>query len=81
MAKTLREKYIEALTAEGYTKVPSRSGKYVMFKRTENTFFYIGKSGSLRFGANIATSISVSDKHKAFLLVRFAADAIVVQSP
>ena len=41
MSKTLREKYVEALKHEGYTSVPSRSRKYVVFKRTENTFFYI----------------------------------------
>ena len=64
MAETLREKFIGALTIEGYQIVASHSRKYVVFKRTENTFFYIGKSGSLRFGANIATSIPVSDKHK-----------------
>lgn len=76
MAKmTLQNKFIAALRLEGYEFVNNpRTSKFVVFKNPANgMLFYIGKSGALRFGANIANSIPVSDKHKAFLLSRLKA--------
>lgn len=70
MAKTLREKYIEALHKEGYKEAPSLSSKYIRFHRTENSYWYVGKSGSLRVGRSIAESIPCSNKLKSFLLSR-----------
>jgi hypothetical protein len=72
MTKTLRERFIAALTLEGYQQVESRSSKYIVFKRTEGSFWYVGKSGSLRVGATIAGSIPASEKAKQFLLARAA---------
>jgi hypothetical protein len=68
MMQTLREKYYNALTMEGYQPVESKSSKYVVFKRTEGSYWYIGKSGSLRVGSTITTSVPVSGKCKQFLL-------------
>ena len=70
MAKTLRKRFIEALIAMGETQVfDARStGKHVKFTRAVGGFYYVGKSGSLRVGVNIANSIPVSAKFKNNLL-------------
>lgn len=68
MAKTLREKYIEALKAKSYEEVNSRSSKYVVFRRDAEFYFYIGKSGSLRIGRTITGSVPVTKAYKNSLL-------------
>ena len=68
MAKTLRERFIEALKARGEIEVPRWSNKSVVFTRKEGGYYYIGKSGSLRFGSNKVSSIPCSSKFKAALL-------------
>jgi hypothetical protein len=72
MTKTLQEKYAEALIMRGEKEV-KRTFKYIVFSRStgvHNTskFYYLGKSGSLRFGNNIASSIPVSSNFKYKLL-------------
>lgn len=65
--KTLREKFIQALTQLGETKV-KETYKYVVYSRKEGGNYYIGRSDSLRFGATVVSSIPVSQRHKAALL-------------
>lgn len=83
MAKTIREKLIEALTTLGEKQVASRSSKYVVMTRTINSktleretainlFWYVGKAGALRSGTTVATSIPM-EASKARLLARWEA--------
>lgn len=65
--KTLREKFIAALIKRGEKEV-KRTSKYIVFTRQAGGHFYIGKSGSLRFGSNIASSIPVGQSFKDILL-------------
>jgi hypothetical protein len=67
MAKTMRERFIAALTAAGETKVKVTS-KYDVFTRKDGGFYYIGRAGALRFGKNITDSIPASDARKKQLL-------------
>lgn len=70
MAKTMREQFAKALKECGEREVSSRSGKYLTFtrKEEEGTFYFIGKSGSLRYGKNATSSIPVSNRFKNELL-------------
>ena len=63
MAKTLQEKYSDALKALGETEIKKLTG-CIVFTRKEGGFYYVGKSGSLRVGTTRATSIPVSKKFK-----------------
>ncbi len=69
MKKTLREQYIAGLLALGYVKIASRSSKFEVFSEPGSSavFFFVGKSGSLRFSTNarVDSSIPVSDRAKA----------------
>ena len=68
--KTLREKYIAGLTARGFKEV-KRTSKWVVFEHhilPSGDFYYVGKSGSLRTGTTIATSIPVSQRYKDQLI-------------
>lgn len=69
MAKTLREKYIEALKALGFAHIPGHSRKYKVFSYQDGgKYLYVGKSGALRMGHTIAGSVPCSDAYKAKLL-------------
>jgi hypothetical protein len=69
MAKTLREKFTEALQRKGCLQVKAASRKYLIFIRDGgNGYYYVGKSGSLRMGSTIAGSVPVSARFKAELL-------------
>ena len=63
---TLKEQFIAALVKRGEIKV-KETFKYVVFSRQEGGQYYIGRSGALRFGSNIANSIPCSDKFKIHL--------------
>lgn len=65
--KTFQERYVEALLKMGYKEV-KRTSKYIVFNRGENTYYYLGKSGSLRIGANISTSFPANAIFKYKLL-------------
>lgn len=65
--KTLREKYIEALTKVGCVEI-KRTSKWIVFNRNQSGFYYIGKSGSLRVGTSVAASIPVNSTFKSLLL-------------
>lgn len=64
---TLKEQFIQSLTWLGEVKVKDNF-KHVVFSRKEGGHYYIGRSGSLRFGKTVATSIPCSDKFKRQLL-------------
>lgn len=67
MAKTLREQFIKALLERGETQV-EQTTKSIKFTRVDGGFYFIGKSGSLRFGKNKVTSIPVLTSFKNELL-------------
>jgi hypothetical protein len=70
MAKlTLQQRLVHALVATGRgALVPSRSRKYVMLKRPDGSFFYVGKAAALRFGNTVSDSMKAPDDFKRRLL-------------
>lgn len=76
MAKrTLQQQYVEALMARGCLPVPGRSsGRYITLTRDvvlqsgKQTYYFVGKSGAVRYGVNATSSMASSDKFKAMLL-------------
>jgi hypothetical protein len=73
MAKTLRQIFIAALIAKGERQV-KETHKFVVFTKATGGYYYIGRSGSLRFGSTVANSIPASDRFKKELV-----DGIVVK--
>lgn len=67
MAKTLREKYIDALVKLGEQQVKV-THKYVVYSCKHGGYYYVGKSGSLRIGQTVAGSIPASDTRKKMML-------------
>lgn len=66
---SLRDKFIAALTAQGETKVDSKSRKYDVFTRKGyDGFYYVGKSGALRYGSTVSNSYPMSSAFKTRLL-------------
>jgi hypothetical protein len=66
---TLQQRLVDALVATGRgTIVPSRSRKYVILKRPDGSFFYVGKAGALRFGKTVTDSVAAPDDFKRRLL-------------
>ncbi len=72
MKKTLREKYIAGLLALGYAQIDSRSSKFEVFAKpgTPVPFFFVGKSGSLRFSnvARVDSSVPASASTKSKII-------------
>lgn len=73
MAKTLQEQYHAGLLKYGETEVKRLSGCIVMTRtKIGGTpvlgFYYLGKSGSVRFGQTRAASIPSSGSFKDMLL-------------
>jgi len=65
MPKTIREKLVEALFAQGYVEVPSRSRKYRTMTKDHCSYLYLGSAGSLRKGRTHTESLPVdSFKHQ-----------------
>lgn len=66
---SLRDKFIAALTAQGETRVDSKSRKYDVFTRKGCAgFYYVGKFGALRYGTTVSNSYPMSARAKAMLL-------------
>ena len=71
---TLHDSYVSALLAHGHTLTPNPlGGKYTRLAApsvadAKPVYLYVGRSGALRIGRNIATSIPVSQGRKAVLL-------------
>ena len=68
MTKTLRERFEIALKMRGETLMYSTSSKYIRYTRNEGGSYFLGKSGSLRYGKSRTDSIPVNDKFKQLLL-------------
>jgi hypothetical protein len=69
MAKTLRESFITALEREGEKQViDSRSTNYATMTRKQGGFYFIGKSGAVRYGDTSSESYPVSKLRKYQLL-------------
>jgi hypothetical protein len=72
MKKTLREKYIAGLLALGYARIDSLSSKFEVFTKAGSsaTFFFVGKSGSLRFSTvrRVDSSVPASDRTKIAII-------------
>ena len=64
----LQEKYKAALLAQGCKIVESQSRRYVVLTRPAGGFYYLGKSGAVRWGTTIAGSMACSDKIKKAIL-------------
>jgi hypothetical protein len=56
---TLRERYIVGLKAMGYKEAPTSSKKYVVLGDAERGFYFLGKSGAVRYSHTNAVSGSV----------------------
>lgn len=54
--KTLREQYIEALIKLGEIIIDEKA-KSIKLSRKEGGYYYLGKSGSLRYGTTKSTSV------------------------
>lgn len=63
MTKTLRERFVAALLKRG-EKAVKETTKTIVFSRKEGGFYYIGKSGSLRYGPTKTASIPCTDMFK-----------------
>lgn len=71
MSKTLHDRYVEALKAQGSVVTPHQpSSKYTQLTRPnrDGTYYFVGRSGALRYGKNASDSFAASDKWKARLL-------------
>ena len=82
MAKTLQQRYIAALKARGCTEFMERR-KYTILRPREKdprytggTFYYIGVSGSVRYGQTYTGSRPVSKMQKELLLTEAPAGDI-----
>ena len=51
-----------------YSITTKRLARKLVYTRKEGGYYYLGKSGSLRFGETIVGSIPVNDKFKQLLL-------------
>lgn len=68
---TLQEQLIAGLLQDGEHEVPFAGRKYRKFTRTKlggDTFYYVGKSGALRFGRTVEESIPASQSRKNYFL-------------
>lgn len=65
---TLLERFSNALERKGETKVQSRSDKYVTYTRSAGGFYFLGRSGAVRYGKCASKSFAASDKFKELLL-------------
>lgn len=70
MAKqTLRERYIQGLTAMGYEQEEHRSSRFLCFHKRGQSFIFVGKSGSLRYNSTINSTASITVSTKMRMLV------------
>lgn len=68
MIDTLRQKFATALIAQGEQLAHYPTDKYVVYTRKHGGFYFLGRSGAVRFGSTITNSLSMSDAAKARLL-------------
>lgn len=67
---SIRDRYIKALTAQGEHELKNhKSRKYVVFTHHGfDGYYFIGKSGALRYGPTVTNSWPMSSAAKAKLL-------------
>jgi hypothetical protein len=66
--KTIRDRLTDALVASGEHIVPARTQKYLVYTRKAGGYWFLGKSGALRYGECASGSFSASDRLKAKIL-------------
>jgi hypothetical protein len=64
----LQQRYAAALLARGETRVVSSSTKWIKMTRKSGGFYFLGKSGSLRYGGTRTNSKPTSHDFKEKLL-------------
>lgn len=72
---TLQQRYVAALRQVlGAVEQESKSTKYIKMTRPRypGTYYFVGKSGAIRYGVNASSSTSASEKFKKDLLDRAA---------
>jgi hypothetical protein len=58
---TIQQRLIAVMKAKGYPQVTdTRTLKYVVFRRNDGKFYYLGKAGALRVGPTVTGSLSLS---------------------
>ncbi len=62
MAKKVTEKIVELLIQKGCEELPFNSRKYRKFTRPNvaNSFYFVGKGGSVRSGRTVSKSYSLT---------------------
>ena len=68
MSKTLQERFLAALIVRGEKEIKRLTGCIVVSSRLDGRFYYIGSSGSLRFGATRQGSLPCAKSFKQKLL-------------
>ena len=64
---TLKEKFSAALVTRG-ERLVKQTFRYDVYTRSAGGFYYVGRSGSLRFGRTVAGSVPCSDEFKSYLI-------------
>lgn len=67
MSKTLQERFLAALIVRGEKEIKRLTGCIVV-SRSHGGFYYLGSSGSVRFGATRSGSIPCAKSFKQALL-------------
>ena len=83
MARTLQDRYAQALLIKGWTPVPTSSTKRLVFSSpaNHNNKIYLGKSGSARFGSSFKESLPLGRSVKANWLECDAASRKPARAP
>jgi hypothetical protein len=71
MLKTIHDRLVDALVRRGAKLTPYETKRYTALSwpsKGRPLFFFVGKNGALRMGANITDSIPVPPAFKARLL-------------
>lgn len=63
---SMEQKHIEGLVARGERLVKT-THKYKVYTRAKGGFYYVGRSGAVRVGSTVQSSIPCSDAFKASL--------------
>ena len=74
---TIQQQLIDAIikTGRGHPVIEARTKKYVVLRRPDGAFWYVGKSGALRVGRTVGGSVAVTENGKKNLIQLAAAQA------
>lgn len=72
MKKTIQERLIAALIARGYREIAARTAKYRVFEaklQFTTGYYFVGRSGALRYSAtpNVSQSVSLPSARQKLL--------------